>query len=301
VGDRFEGGVVNASAVLAATLLGSLCVSIAAGPQGQASAISVLGCLDRQQPHDFFLSDEEGNLYTLTGVTSDLIKHVGEEIRIEGTRDESTKPLPSLHVIGFQQVFTAPSPSLSSSFTNTAAWRTDRNQAYGLKFSHPESFPNSKAAVSANFPDDDGTATLGSFEMPSEIYAGTNFVGGSFTLSVSPKITNRASCKQFGTFDPKYLSSATENGIEYAVSTELSAAAGTAYTYYYFHAFQNGLCYEAAFDFGEFNTRNRDLGCRVASLSDRDEWNVIRPLIRAVSFVPPALPQIHPVRTPFPK
>jgi hypothetical protein len=175
---------VNASAVLAATLLGSLCVSIAAGPQGQASAISVLGCLDRQQPHDFFLSDEEGNLYTLTGVTSDLIKHVGEEIRIEGTRDESTKPLPSLHVIGFQQVFTAPSPSLSSSFTNTAAWRTDRNQAYGLKFSHPESFPNSKAAVSANFPDDDGTATLGSFEMPSEIYAGTNFVGGSFTLSV---------------------------------------------------------------------------------------------------------------------
>lgn len=214
---------MNASAVLAATLLGSLCVSIAAGPQGQASAISVLGCLDRQQPHDFFLSDEEGNLYTLTGVTSDLIKHVGEEIRIEGTRDESTKPLPSLHVIGFQQVFTAPSPSLSSSFTNTAAWRTDRNQAYGLKFSHPESFPNSKAAVSANFPDDDGTATLGSFEMPSEIYAGTNFVGGSFTLSVSPKITNRASCKQFGTFDPKYLSSATENGIEYAVSTELSA------------------------------------------------------------------------------
>jgi len=256
---------------------------------GEEKVFSLVGCLDGNS-RGFQFSDKEGNLYQFVGATSGLTKYVGDVVQAEGTINKLAKPLPSFHLTSTRLVSKVPAPRLSAAFRNAATWRAEENQTYGLKFSHPASFTagaNSDAELAPNFPIQDGTVALGSFEIPREVYAGTNFVGGYFRLSVNPEITNRASCEQFGRSDPKYVTSSTMDGVRYAVFTEGSAATGTGYTGRYFHTFQNGLCYELGFDVGEMNTRNLDMWCTVPSLSEEDEWNVMRPLLRRASFVPP--------------
>jgi hypothetical protein len=68
-----------------------------------------------------------------------------------------------------------------------------------------------------------------------------------------------------------------------------SAAMGTWYSDYYFHIFQNGLCYELAFELVEFNAHNADTGCNIPLLSQENNLNLIKPLIASVSFFPPTV------------
>jgi hypothetical protein len=69
----------------------------------KGNAVSVLGCLD-ESSQDFFFSDENGEVYRLFGAVADLSKYVGDEIRVEGSIDESTQPLPTLHAISVRRV-----------------------------------------------------------------------------------------------------------------------------------------------------------------------------------------------------
>jgi hypothetical protein len=258
-------------------------------PEGMANEVTVVGCLSGS-PEALLLSDSEGSVFRLTGRTPALAKHVGEEISVRGTKDEDTDSITSVAVTSVTEVFKAPEPRLSSSFRNSSNWRAHANVEYGVKFAMPQfsgSATGSGVNLQANFVADDATVTVGTLEIPREIYPDTNFVGGSFALSVNPEITNVKSCEQFGTSDPRYLSSRTMGGIRYAELTAGEGAAGTAYSEYYFHTFQNGLCYEIAFEFGEYNTGNQDLGCRVSLLREKDELTVIEALAGRVSFFPP--------------
>ena len=56
------------------------------------------------------------------------------------------------------------------------------------------------------------------------------------------------------------------------------------------HTFQNGLCYELNFTLLEYDTSDQGLRCAVASLSKGDEWALVQPVLRAVSFVRPTVP-----------
>jgi hypothetical protein len=135
---------------------------------------------------------------------------------------------------------------LSSSFSNSAAWRTENNPIYGLKFSYPQSFSaiaDSDRNIGANFSVETGTVGLSQFEIPAEIYPGTNFMGGPFEFFVNTEITNRASCEQFGKSDGGKHSSVILHGIRYAVSTDGYVDG----SFHDFHTFHNGLCYELVF------------------------------------------------------
>jgi len=61
---------------------------------------------------------------------------------------------------------------------------------------------------------------------------------------------------------------------------------GTAYEELYFHTFQNGMCYEVGLSFGEYNTANQDLGCRVPKAGDTDK--VLEEFMRRISYSLPA-------------
>jgi hypothetical protein len=263
----------------------------AAQTPGAGKAVSLIGCLDS----GFQFTDKEGNLHQLVGATSGLNKYVGAVIQVEGTVSESAEPLPSFHVMSVRQISRAAAPQLSAAFRNEATWRAEENQRYGLKFSHPVDFTtreDSDAENESNFPIQDGSVLLGSFDFP-DIYKETNFRGGHFNLFVNPKIRNRESCEQFGRSDPKDVTLTTIGSVRFVVSRDGGAAAGTAYVDRDFHIFRNGLCYEFGFEFGEVNTRNYDLWCTIPSLSDEDEWNVVRPLLGEVSFVQPEPPIIR--------
>jgi hypothetical protein len=55
------------------------------------------------------------------------------------------------------------------------------------------------------------------------------------------------------------------------------------YSDYYFHIFQNGLCYELAFELDEYDAHVGPAACNVPLLSQQDELNLINPLIASVS------------------
>ncbi|MGA9978168.1 MAG: hypothetical protein WBQ08_06000 [Candidatus Sulfotelmatobacter sp.] len=253
----------------------------------------VVGCL-AGTPGAFTLSDSEGNVYGLTGRTSGLEKYAGDEISVQGTKDESTQ---TLEVSSFKEIFRAPGPRLSSSFSNRSNWGTQTNRKFGIKFALPR-FPNSTAAsgpdtmvvaTHAYFAAVEGTVTLAWLDIPAGIYPDTNFIGASFAIFVNPQITNRQSCEQFGgqsgEIDPQSLSSRTINGVRYAELTEREGAAGKFYSGYSFHSFQNNLCYELSFALGMHNPEI--VPCTVSVMGEKDYLNVIESLAGRVSFFPP--------------
>ncbi len=131
-----------------------------------------------------------------------------------------------------------------------------------------------------------GTITLAGLSIPPEIYPGTNFVGGTYLLSVNPEIKNRESCEKFGTSEPRFLSHFTVGGIRYTKLTAGDVGAGSAYEELYFNTFRNGMCYEVGLSFGHYNTANQDLGCRVPKAGDTDR--VLEEFMRRISYSPPA-------------
>lgn len=73
----------------------------------KGSPVGILGCLDpfaENYSKDLILNAESGDDYRLTGATKDLSKYLGGGIRVEGTKDESTTPLPTLHVTSFKKI-----------------------------------------------------------------------------------------------------------------------------------------------------------------------------------------------------
>jgi hypothetical protein len=252
------------------------------------------GCLSGG-PADFDIAatagSSNGKSYTLTGRTSELTKYVGYEISVQGIEDDSTVPQLSFEVHKLVEVFKTPGPHLAATFMKPAAWTLGVGQSYGIVYAVPPNFSKqdvSQSTLQPNFVAEHKPVTINSLQIPREIYPGSNFVGGAFAIYVDPAITNQPSCQQFGLSDPRFLSSPTFGRVKFKEMIESGAATGTAYTDYYFHAFQNGLCYEIAFEFAEFSTANVDTGCTIPQLGQTDELNLIDPVMNKVSFLRPA-------------
>jgi hypothetical protein len=147
-------------------------------PQGPAASPAdqqetVVGCLGSPQG-EFQLSDEEGNVYQLTGRTSGLEKYRGEEISVQGTRHEDTKPLPSFNVASLKEIFRAPSPKLSPAFSDPSKWDLHTNSEFGIKFALPPFHASTAVSTSddqANFASGQGSVSLAGLDLPREIYA----------------------------------------------------------------------------------------------------------------------------------
>jgi len=102
--------------------------NLSPSPKGQPEIF--VGCLiavGRQ----FQLSDEEDNDYLLTGRTSGPEKYPGEEISVQGTKDESAR---SIVVVSFKEVFRAPDPKLSSTLSDPSKWDLHRTRSGPLVF-----------------------------------------------------------------------------------------------------------------------------------------------------------------------
>ena len=190
--------------------------------------------------------------------------------------------MPSFGVSKLIEVSPKWKPRSSASFHDRSAWQRERNASYGVEFAHPHSMTSAPApdqSVQANFVTDKDTETVSTFTIPGKTYPGANLNGGSFTILVNRDITNRESCLQVGIPGPQDL----------PASLFVGAGMGTWYGDHYFHIFQNGLCYELAFELVEYNAHNAPAACNVPLLSQQDDQNLIKPLIASVSFFRPAV------------
>ena len=267
-------------------------------PQNEKKT-TIRGCVEEGLDQLFLATDESAQPFALTGKTSGLEKYINKEITVEGDRsgppirvDGYFEPFHSFQVSRIVEVSAQREARLSSSFSNTSAWHTERNEKYGVEFAHPASMtsaPDRSPTLEPNFVTSESVETVGSLTILSEIYPGANFAGGSFSIFVNRNITNADSYKEFGKTGSQEHQAApfVVGSLQYTNMEDGSAAMGTWYEYSYFHIFQNGLCYEVAFELVEYNAHNAATACNVPLLSRQDNLNLIKPLLAGVSFFQP--------------
>ncbi len=248
---------------------------------------SLLGCLNNQSG-EFTLTDASGTLYRLPG-DHGLEPYVGHEVSIGGTATVSAAE-PTITVTEIKDVLDPAAPVANFNATD---WKTSNNKTYGFSLQYPATFnllEESELRKELNFANSNGAVSLLSVEIPDEIYPGSNFRGGYFTVGVNPNIANAQACAQFRYADPASASSKAIRGVKYSQASEGEGAAGTAYQYSYLHAFQNNLCYEIKLEFAAVNPGAYDLPCSIHLISSRNKEDLLDSFLSRVSFFHPTLP-----------
>lgn len=247
---------------------------------------TVLGCLSNQAG-EFTLTDASGTLYRLPGDRG-LDPYVGHEVSIGGTTPVAAAE-PTITVSEVKDVL---DPSAPISSFAASDWKTSSNKTYGFGLQYPASFnllEASELRKDLNFANSNGAVSLLSVEIPDEIYPGTNFRGGYFTVGVNPNIANSQACAQFGYADPQFVSSRAVHGVKYSQATEGEGAEGTAYQYYYLHAYQNNMCYEFKLEVAAVNTGAFDLPCSISLISRHNKEDLLDAFLSRISFSRPTL------------
>lgn len=262
----------------------------------QADEYSSIGCLGRRGPNGgLYFDDLSDDIYHLVGNIAGLSKYVEQQVQIKGIR--RSKPItsrdPTIEVTDWNAVSKQPVAILDSPTNSPSKWHEYSSDTYGVSFTYPYSGRETREDdhLETNFVIQKGTITLRRSEIPRDSYRSpeqqtptqglpeTNFVGGEFAIFINPEITDAPTCYLFlsrgggprhGDRLSARLSSKTINGVTYAESSDVGAAAGTSYDHDFFHTFQNGRCYEFAFIMGLENTGSYNLSCMIAIASDDD-------------------------------
>lgn len=257
------------------------------------------GCLSGGAKRLEFATSSQ-DWFLLTGKTAGLEKYVGREVTLRGTRVDD---IPGKEWTGFSSFIVSKlagvsarrTPKLDGSFANAASWKTERNDRDGVKFKHPaamnavEAGGPMESAGEADFVTQGGAEMVANFAIPATAYASTNFLGGFLTIYVNRQLTNRGSCMQFGQSQGEPPVSYAASSLTYTMVELGSVWAGRGYSDYKFHTFQNGLCYEVGLEVSSFDSYEPEVDCKIPHLSTGDNLDLIKALIDAVSYFPPAV------------
>ena len=224
--------------------------------------------------------------YRLTGDTSKL-DDLGPFVRISGTLlpGKGNDPDDTIKVKTVTEL-SVPNATLNPSIGRTSSWRKYRDSANGVAYSLPDALPNitEQCCLSQgpNFVGHANPAKLGVFQIPNDAWGASDFAGGSIAIYVTPEITNAANCFKFGQSDPDdEVSSESIHGVRYSHLLQLD---GPPEEYDFYHAFENGRCYEIALDFAFYRMGGFDLGCAFASMDPKD---LIKLVLPRISFFKP--------------
>lgn len=277
-----------------------LCAQVVQRESPGSSVVEAVGCVDRKDGRFVLTNERWYVVYYLTGRTTGLENHIGDAVTMRGIELASppssgeNNPPKTLQVTSVEVMVHAKPEGVRPELGSLDDWVTYRNLEYGLGFRYPATFPNAQweyAAVQSNFagqaqPLSNPIKYVG---IPRTIYPDSNFVGGSIALFVSPDIRSAGTCKQFGSFWPQHTDSTAVNGVSYSRTLFSGVACGTGRDINYFHAFQNGLCYEFAFEFALENGGGMDVPCSMQWVSEDNQFELMRSVLSTVSFLSPQL------------
>ena len=184
-------------------------------------------------------------------------------------------PVVTTHISTPTPVASQP-PAKKKSRQRKLSASTYTNAAYGVSFRYP-TYGSLKEDDEANLELDGlgplemnfvqpGGTTISAVELPRKLFAGTDFNTAFFNVSVNPKLT-AAECEQFAFPEKDELevtTSRTKVGpTEFEAVEAYAEAENNQADVKFYHAFQNGSCYEFA------------LGLETASEEIPDDANVV--------------------------
>lgn len=247
---------------------------------------AVMGCLSNASG-DFTITDASGTQFHIAG-NPGLDPYLGHEVSIGGTV-AANDPNAPITVTEIKDLLNPAGPVANFSASD---WRTSVNKSYGFSFSYPDTFKlldEAELRKDSNFANATGAKALVSVEIPDNIYPGSNFRGGYFTVLANPNIGNGPACAQFGYADPSAVTSRAVNNVKYSQAVDNQGAAGTAYATYYLHAYENGLCYEVKFEVAAVNTGAYDLPCSIRLVSEDNKLSLLDSFLSRLTFSHPTL------------
>ena len=260
------------------------------------------GCLDRKAGKLELTNSLDWVVYYLTGQTAGLENHIGDEVKVRGieTSPEKTSApstpwdrVPPTMQVSSVEIVTRKNPEgVRPNLGSLDTWVSYENPQYGVRLRYPATFTQGRQGyptVQSNFAGEAATTDdpIVNVAIPRTTYPDSNYVDGNFTVFVNPKIDNDGTCKQFRTFWPENTGSTTVNGVSYSRTLGGGVAAGTAYSGYNFHTFQNGLCYEFSLNFAEGNGGVMDIPCSIQWVSEDNLFELMRAILAQVSFAKP--------------
>jgi hypothetical protein len=183
---------------------------------------------------------------------------------------------------------------------STAA--TYKNAEYRLSLVYPKSYNLKKDAdaslewtglgpVQMNFVEPGG-GTIAAVELPKNSYPDTDFASGFFNVSVHPKLTSEK-CSQFAFPDTTGNAAATPVKVKMGTSefSEIEASAGDQTNQAdakYYHAFQNGACYEFALGIQTARDGDND----VPKVDRQRVFNKLKRILTTVKIAPAEEPVV---------
>lgn len=260
--------------------------------------ITAKGCLGKEDDYFLTTGDDAEHAYRLIGHSSELDKFKeNQPLIVVGTKDaDEVRAIDSyglpgpvdLHIISVKP-YKVPVPILKSSFTDAANWTARTNSEYGIKFSLPRnSIELDQQYEYTNLVSDDDSVRVAADNTPSP-FPTANGGDTDYVIRATSNISNRESCEQFNNYNGRQSSLKTVNGIRYAVLVGGGAAGPQLESDYYFHTFQNGVCYEIAVTLHEGEVGIVDGDCVVPLITGQDEDDVADTFVRRVTFIKPTV------------
>lgn len=262
---------------------------------GPTNEVKVLGCLDSQNGK-LTLTDEDGNIYDLTGAPAGLGKQAGDELEISGVEggppkppNEHLSPETTLKVTSVKTALRKSPAGVQPVLGELASWETYSDKTYGLSLNYPKAFKRlnqDEAPVTPNFVDPNGVVSLLSLGVPQATYPGSNFASGSVSVYVDPAIGTEGTCRQFASTSPGPASFEV-NGINFAETELIEGSLAAAADGYYLNTYQHGLCYEFVFDFFGEDGTGLPLLCSLQWVSHQNQRDLMNSVLSSVSFTVP--------------
>lgn len=224
---------------------------------------------------------------------------------------QAAVPTPSSVVLAMASATPAPETKKAPAAKRRAATLSYVNREYGVGFSFPRQYSlksGDKAEASWGYLGrvemdfvHPGGVTLAAVELPKNSYPGTDFKSAFVNLSVNPGMTSEA-CTQFAFPNTKGQgdASSTEEAapakvkigtIEFnKVESSMAAMMKQADARYY-HAFNNGACYEFALGLGT----ESDGSTEGKELDRKAVFGKLEKILATVKFQPGVAPETAPV------
>lgn len=282
-----------------------------ANPPGQknsaasSSEVEVDGCVDRKEGRFELTNTFWWVLYYLTGQTAGLENHIGDEVKVRGIETSPPALVPSpdggtqrrpptLQVTSIEFMMHKNPEGVRPVLGNLDTWVRYENPLYGVRVRYPATFGlegSGNSVTGANFAGQDPSKSLRilSVNIPRDTYPNSNSVDGVFAIFINPNIRSEGTCRQFASIWPEHTASTSIGHVSYVRTQDEGVAAGTAYSGYDFHTFQNGLCYEFAFDFAEANGGGMDIPCSIQWVSEDNLFELMNGVLGQASYFKPKL------------
>jgi hypothetical protein len=182
------------------------------------------------------------------------------------------------------------------------------NDAYGISFRYPRNYklktfetPSGDAQPTAmeGSMADPGEVPLATLQMPQNLYPGTDFSDGYFSVSANGRLTDAACQQSVVTNEDSKLMTEKINGLEFHWTENSSTEGLNRFSWRTYAAFVNGTCYQAQYGFEQAAARVSEDKVASKDVKSAQVFGRLQTILSSLKIRPVAIPAVEPAVRSF--